>query len=255
MKQFLSVTKYTVIDIYRSRVMVSLVFLTLVVLLLSYIASEFGYGAPGKVALDVGMGLLSLTNVIIAILLGATLIGKEIEQKTLYMVLSKPISRSAFILGKITGLSSVLFLNTLLLGSLSCLIYYYFNGALNSLVLWTMLFSFFEAIIVLFFSVLFSLVTNTTLTVIYTFVLYVVGHALNETMKLFMVQNSVFLKGFLDFIYVIIPNFYRLNLKDHLIYEQVLTANYYVPTLIYTLLYIGALAGIVVVTFKRKNLD
>lgn len=255
MKQFLSVTKYTVIEVYRSRIMMSLFFLSLVVLTLSYVASEFGYGAPGKVALDVGIGLMSLSNVVIAILLGATLIGKEIEQKTLYMVLSKPVSRDAFLLGKIFGLSTVLLINTILLGALSCFIYKFFEGELSSLMIWVLIFSFLEAFLVLFFSVLFSLVTNTTLAVIYTLVVYVVGHALNETLKMFMVKSSAFLSFVLETAYFIIPNFYRLNLKDHLIYEQTISASYYGPTLLYVSLYLLAIMGCVIVIFRHKNLD
>ena len=103
MKNFITVVQYTFLEIYRSRIVFGLIILGLGVLLLSYVASEFGYGAAGKISLDVGLGFMSISNLIISIFIGSTLMGKEIEQKTLYMILSKPIGRTAFLMGKLVG--------------------------------------------------------------------------------------------------------------------------------------------------------
>ena len=78
MKNIITVTKFTFLEVYRSRLMISLVFLALGLVLVTFVASEFAYGAPAKVALDVGLGIMSISNLIISIFIGSTLLNKEI---------------------------------------------------------------------------------------------------------------------------------------------------------------------------------
>jgi ABC-2 type transport system permease protein len=255
MKNVLTVAKYTFIEVYRSKLMMSIGFIGLGLIILCYVASEFAFGAPAKIALDVGLGILSLSNVAIAILIGSTLIAREIEQKTLYMILSRPISRSSFLFGKIAGLSSVLLLNSILLGAISSSLYLYFEGHFQNLVLWVIYFSFLEAFVVLIFATLFSLLTNTTLSVIYTVGIYIVGHAINETSKILFAKSSVIISTVLKLAYLIIPNFYRLNLKDFVIYQQSVSNEFLINTHIYVVLYLIALMTTVNLVFKNKNLD
>ena len=204
--KFLIVSKYTFLEVYRSKLMVGLLFLAFALLALTYVASEFAYGAATKVALDVGFGIMSLSNIGIAIFIGSTLLSKEIEQRTLYMILSRPISRSSFLLGKIFGLSTVLFFNSILLGGMSIFLFTKLGGQFQSLFLWTLLFAFFESLIILVFAVFFSLITNITLSVICTFAVFVVGHALNETSKLLFLKMSPIFKTILDACFYLIPN-------------------------------------------------
>jgi ABC-type transport system involved in multi-copper enzyme maturation permease subunit len=255
MKNILTVTKFTFLEVYRSRLMVSLIFLAFGLVAITFVASEFTYGASAKISLDVGLGIMSISNLIIAIFIGATLLSKEIEQKTLYMILSRPISRASFLLGKILGLSSVLFLNSVVLGLISFLLFMKNGGSIQPLFWWALYFSFLEAFTVLVFAVFFSLLTNTTLSVIYTIGIFIVGHALNETSKTFLLKVSALLKGALAICFIIIPNFYRLNLKDFLLYQQNIAWDYLFSTQLYIYLYLIALLALVTLIFKNKNLD
>lgn len=255
MKNILTVTKFTFLEVYRSKLMISLAFLAIGLIGVSYVASEFAYGAPAKVALDVGLGVMSISNLIISIFIGSSLVNKEIEQRTLYMVISKPISRSSFLIGKIFGLSSVLLINSLVLGLLSVFIYLFFDGIYSPLMLWSIFFSFLEVLSVLIFAVFFSLITNTTLSVIFTIAVFIVGHALNETSKLLFVKASNIYNGFMDVLFLLIPNFYKLNLKDFVLYQQNISNDYLISTLLYLALYLIALMSAVLLIFKNKNLD
>ncbi|MBC7429266.1 MAG: ABC transporter permease subunit [Bacteriovorax sp.] len=255
MRNILIVTKFTFLEVYRSRLMISLVFLALSLVVITFVASEFTYGASAKISLDIGLGIMSISNLIIAIFIGATLLSKEIEQKTLYMILSRPISRGSFLTGKILGLSSVLLLNSIVLGLVSFFLFVKNGGVIENLFWWTLYFSFLEAFTVLIFAVFFSLLTNTTLSVVYTIGIFIVGHALNETARTFLLRVSELLKIVLNICFFIVPNFYRLNLKDFLIYQQDISWNYILATQLYIYLYLIALLALVVLIFKNKNLD
>lgn len=255
MKNTLTVAKYTFIEVYRSKVMVSIFFMALGLLAVAYVASEFAYGAPAKVALDFSLGLTTVSNLIMAIFIGATLIRKEIDQRTLYMVLSRSISRSSFLVGKVLGLSIVLFINTVVLNLIGQALFHYLGGSFQNLIYWCMLFSFFESLIVMLFAILFSLITNTALSVIFTVVIFIAGHSINETSKILIAKDSHLFSGILKISNFFIPNFYKLNLKDFVLYKQSIPLNYLLSTEGYGLLYIMALLFAVAAIFKNKNLD
>lgn len=255
MKNIFTVTKFTYLEVYRSKLMISLIFLALGLVVLSFVASEFAYGAPAKVALDVGLGIMSISNLIISIFIGSTLLNKEIEQRTLYMVLSRPISRSSFLLGKILGLSAVLLINSIILGALSIFLFIHYGGDYQSLFAWAIYFSFLEAFTVLAFAIFFSLLTNTTLSVIFTITVFIAGHAINETSKILFVKMSDSLEATMNVIFFLVPNFYRLNLKDFVIYQQTIPGQYLLMTQLYIACYLFALLAAVLIIFKNKNLD
>lgn len=255
MKNTLIVAKYTFIEVYRSKVMMSILFLALGLILITYVASEFAYGAPTKIALDFGLGIMTLSNLGMAIFIGSTLLTKEVEQRTLYMILSKPISRFSFLIGKIIGLSSVLLINTVVLSALAVGIFLFVGGKFDNLIFWASLFSFLEAFLILLVAVLFSLITNTAMSVIYSILIAIIGHSLNETSKLIFAKiNPVF-----DFAVkvgnLLLPNLYKLNLKDFVLYQQGVSSDYLFRVLAYFLLYTLALLIFVVQIFKNKNLD
>jgi ABC-type transport system involved in multi-copper enzyme maturation permease subunit len=185
----------------------------------------------------------------------ASLLSKEIEQRTLYMIISRPMSRTSFLLGKIIGLSIVLLINSLFLGLLTMLLYKFHGGEIQTLFYWSILFSFFEAFIMLLFSVLFSLITNTTLSVVYSILIFIVGHALNETSQISFTKISPLFNKIVSVTNTLLPNFYRINIKDFLIYNQTIELTYLLKTQLYIIFYVISLLCLITFLFKNKNLD
>jgi len=254
-KKSFVVARYTFIEVVKSRVLTNVFLLGFGLMLISFVASEFTYGVPKRVALDFGMGTVSLSAVGIAIFMGVSLLSKEIENRTIYMVLSRPLSRASFLFGRIWGMMSVLKLNIFILSIMTISLYLYLGGNLDPLILWCVLFTIVEAAIILMAVVLFSLITNTTMSVIYSLVVYIVGHALNDTMATSLVERNSALAGFLKGVAYIFPNFSKLNVKDYLIYEQNLPFELLGGNLLYGICYFYFLLFLAMILFNRKSLD
>ena len=111
MNKTLLVARYTFKQLLKSKIMYNCFWLGLALMLFTYITSEFSFGNPRFIAMDFGVGVSSLASVAVAIFLGVSLLSDEIESRTVYIALSKPISRSSFIFGKILGMGLILFLN------------------------------------------------------------------------------------------------------------------------------------------------
>ena len=137
----LVVSKYTFLEIYKSKVMINVLFLGLALVVLSYVASEFTYGVPQKIALEFGLGIVTISSVAIAIFMGSTLLSSEISNRTAYLVLSRPISRQSFILGKFLGMGLILFIDIFILGLLTFILYATLGGELDAFMFASLFFS------------------------------------------------------------------------------------------------------------------
>src|SRR6476659_1520795 len=121
MMKTLTIAFYTFKEIWKSKILLNVFFVGIGLMIVTYVATEFTYGVPERVALDFGLGMLSLSSLSISLFLGVTLLSKEIESRTIYMVISRPVPRYVFILGKIFGLLGIQGLNILILSSMSLL--------------------------------------------------------------------------------------------------------------------------------------
>src|SRR5258707_5412424 len=95
----------------RDRVLYNLVLFVLLLTAGAIFLGELSAGQETKIIIDLGLSAMLLFGVFIAIFVGVGLVYKEIERRTLYAILSKPISRSQFLLGKYLGLCATLFVN------------------------------------------------------------------------------------------------------------------------------------------------
>ena len=94
----------TVRQAVRSRLLYTLLFFGLVLIATSVGVSSLSYVESERIVQDVGLAAIRLFGVGIAIFVGVGLIHDEIERRTIYTMLSKPLSRSEFIVGKYMGL-------------------------------------------------------------------------------------------------------------------------------------------------------
>ncbi len=255
MKKIVIVAKYTFVEIYKSKVMVNIILLGILLVVACFVAAEFTYGVPQRVAIDFGLGSLSLASVGIALLMGVNLIAKEIESRTIYMSLSRPLSRFSFLVGKISGMAGILFVNVMVLGFFSLFIYLILGGAIDALMLWALLFAFMEALLVLLIVLLFSMFSNQVISVISTLSFFIIGHAISDALtNSFVTRNPALLK-LIKIYSLFFPNFSKLNIKDFVLYKQSLPTNYLVGALSYSILYSIFIFALTLTIFNRKNLD
>lgn len=246
---------YTFREIFKSKVLLITLFIGFALMVITYVATEFTYGTPEKVALDFGLGMLSFSSLGIALFLGATLLPNEINSRTVYMVVSRPVPRWVFILGKVLGLSSILMVNVLILSVMTLLCSGLLGGEISSTTILAIIFNCLESVLLLLVVVFLSLFMNTTLSTVVSLFILVTGHAIKETQTTLFVKERGYLNVILEFYHMILPGFYKLNLKDFVIYNQSLDIHYLISSFIYGTFYSLALLILIIVIFNKKNLD
>lgn len=249
------IAKYTFKDILKSKIFYVTLVVGLATMLMTYVATEFTYGVPEKVALDFGLGMFSLSSLGIAIFMGANLLSQEIESRTLYMVISRPVPRWVFILGKLIGLTSVLVINLIILSTMTLLTSYLLGGILSPMTFIAIGFNLLESILLMLVVVFFSLFSNVTLSTIISLVILVSGHAVKETQNTSFVEHRPVLKGILEIYHLVLPAFYKLNFKEFVVYNQAIDVTYVLSSFAYGCTYSFFLLFLIIKIFNSKNLD
>lgn len=253
--KLLLISLYTFKEIFKSKILYITLFIGIALMVMTYVATEFTYGTPDKVALDFGLGMLSLSSLGISLFLGATLLPNEINSRTVYMVISRPVPRWVFIIGKILGLIAILLINVLILSLMTLACSYLLGGEVNLVTIWAIVFNCLEAILLLLVVVFLSLFLNTTLATVVSLLILLLGHAIKETQETSFVKLRGYLNTVLEAYHLILPGFYKLNLKDFAIYQKTIETSYLVNAFLYGTFYSLFLLFLIIFIFNRKNID
>ncbi len=254
-KKISIVAKYTFLETVKSKLLLNIVFMAVAIALVSYIASALTYGTPDKIALDVGLGLTSIGVKVIAIFYGVGIIQHEIDTRTIYLVLSRPLRKVEYFLGRLSGLGLMLFLNVLLVGAFALIAYLFLGGQLSVLMVWTLLFTFLEALILLLLVVICALFSSKVLAILLSISCYVAGYIAHDLLLLNTFAQEGYFKPLLKLVTLVLPDFSRLNLKDYLLYEQTVPQGYLTSAGVYGSLFIIAFLIIGSILINKKSLD
>lgn len=255
MKKIFLVAHYTFSEAVKSKILLNIIFLGLAFLISSYVASELTYGTPEKTSLDIGLGLTSIAVKIIAIFYGVSIIQSEVENRSIYLVLSRPITKIEYFLGRVLGMTGILFVNVFMLGAVSISLYLIMGGRVDALMLWAIFFSFIESLLLLLIVVTCSLFSSKVLSILLGLSAYISGYVSSGLLE----SNQFAKNGLFNFILRILdttlPNFSRLNLKDFILYEQSVSFDILVATLAHACLFVIVYLILGSLLMKNKSLD
>lgn len=244
----------TFLEVKKTKLLTIISLLSLFIIFITLLAANLTYGVPKKIVIDFTLGLLSISSIGIAIFFGVELIAREIENRTLYMILSRPVTRAEFIIGKILGLNLVLLVNTLILCVPALVLYQGYGGSLNPLVCGAIFFIYLEAMLVLLLAIGFSLFTNKVLASLFTIILLFSGHFVEDVLASRLISSMPMTKKFLEHYDLYFPAFYKLNLKEHVLFLEELDLTYFFNISFYAFIYASALVLLISFFFSKRDL-
>lgn len=197
----------------RDRILYNLLIFAILIIGLSGILSTLSIGEQVRIILNIGLAAIEIFGVMMAIFLGIGLVYKEIERRTIYTILSKPIKRYQFLIGKFSGLLFTLLVNLIIMTVGLVGIVYLMGWSVNIVFFQAIVLIFMEFVLVTSIALLFSCFSTPTLSAIFTLSFFVIGH-LTEDIKFFgsKADNPIIQKVSL-LIYYILPNLENFNIK------------------------------------------
>src|SRR5271170_5537793 len=176
--RILHIAANTFREAVRDRVLYNLIAFAVLISGAAILVGQISIGIERLVVVNLGLTAVSLFGVVIAIFIGIGLVSKEIEKRTLYTVLSRPVRRWEFIVGKFFGLAGTLVVNTffMAIGVFAALLYvsHKFIGS-DAVVFVALYFIVLEFLIVCSLALLFSSFSTPLLSAVFTFSLFVIG--------------------------------------------------------------------------------
>ena len=215
--------------------------------------STLTVGEQSKIIEDLSLSGIEIFGVIIAIFVGIGLVNKELEKKTIYTIISKPIKRWQFLLGKYLGLAFTLLSYVAVMTVCYMLVLWLYTSTLPWQTLIAVLLIYVELLVVTASAILFSTFSTPTLSASYALAIYVIGNMTGDLRELAAKAGSAGASALLNFFYYFLPNLQDFNVKSEMVHNIPVTAGFVLSAITYGLMYVMAILAVSVLVFQRRN--
>lgn len=249
-----TIAKNSFQEIIRDRILYFIGFFSLLLILAQRILPEIAAGTHEKILLDFGIGAIAILSVVVAIFIGTATINKEIEKRTLLMLIPKPISKAELIVGKHLGLWAVLavtiaIMMTIYLGMLGFSDIDYPTNALLIAAAYLLI----ELALIIAVALLFGVFTSSILATLLSFGVYLMGHFSQDLVELGKLSENPSIERLTTGLYLVLPDLSRLNLKNDAVYGLLPSSGELLSHGLYGLLYTTLLLVIAITIFAQKE--
>ena len=253
MMRVFAIARNTFRESIRDRVLYSLLFFGLIVIVASVVTQEVTIGDSDKVVRSVGLGSIRLFGSVFAIFLGIGLVYKELERKTIYTIASKPIARWMFIVGKYLGLMAVMAVMVLAMGTIYTMVLAWQQGLPSGGVFVSLGMMYVELGLLTAWALLFSSYSSPIVASLFSASVLIIGN-LADDVKLFGGQaDSESVRQLSEVVYWAIPNFSVLNVTDLAVHGLPIEPARVGWSVAYGLGYIVAVLAASTLVFERRD--
>jgi ABC-type transport system involved in multi-copper enzyme maturation permease subunit len=236
----------------RERVLYNLVFFAVLMTLSGLLLGQLSIRQDEKILKDIGLAAMEFFGTLIAVFIGVGLVSKEIERRSLYPLLAKPLSREEFFLGKFVGLAFTLLVN---LGVMTGGLYLTLlaTGRRADPRLLAAIYPIFLGLtLVVAFAMLFSTLTSSALASVFTVGVVVAGRFTDVVRNMREVAPGM-PRWFTEALYVALPNFRNFDFKDRVAYGDPVPAAVLAWVTAYAAAYVAVALGLGLASFRSRD--
>ena len=237
----------------RDKILYNLLFFAVLLIGASVLLADLTIMEHHRMVTDMGLAAINLIGVIIAIFVGIGLVSKEIDRRTIYTIMARPISRARFIVGKYLGLVLTLAVNAAIMVIVFFGVLVMYRVPISGVLLQAIQLIFIEWLVVTALALFFSTFSSTTLSAILTMAFYVIGHLTADLKGIAEKSDSGVVKAVMNSLYYVCPNLEMLNIKGQASHGVQVAFAYQGLATMYGLLYTVLLITAACVVFQRRD--
>jgi ABC-type transport system involved in multi-copper enzyme maturation permease subunit len=262
MRRILVIAGNTFRETVRDKILYNLILFALIMILSSIMLGQLTLGNEEKVILDLGLSSISVFGMLIAIFIGIGLVYKELEKRTAYALLAKPVHRYELILGKYLGLLFTLLVNLsiMTIGLELALLYNGHIGIWGYVRILPAVYMVFLALAVTTaLALLFSTFSTPALSALFTFFLWIAGHFSRDLLNFGELTKQTAVLWLCRIVYYVVPNLTNFDIIDSRSviqsagYSRPIDAAAIAGSTLYCIVYCSAILALAVVIFKRRD--
>ncbi len=241
----------------RQKLAVNLLVFGLALVVASVTISDLTFGEQYRIIVDIGLSAIEIFGTLIAVFLGAGLVAGDVQRRTVFPIVAKPVSRAQYVAGRYAGLVATTTVNLALMAAgFVAVLAFYLRGvafladtpvlaALGAIAL--------QLAMIAAVAVLFSTFTTPTLASIFCLSLVVAGHLASDLVRYWSKQGP-WLAWAGRALYALVPNLEALNFKEAVVYKDPIAAGTLVPAFAYGVLYAVGVVAVAAGVFTRRDL-
>ncbi len=237
----------------RDKVLYGLVLFSIIFIGASQILKPLTIGEEIKITKDIGLASISFFGLLIAVFIGTRLLYEEIEKKTIYTIISKPVKRWQFILGKYIGLLWVIATVVVIMTLWVFIVLFVTTGTFDITLLLGIFYIFLQLMVVTAIALFFSTFTTPIMSGLITFMLYFTGHLTRDILVVAELSKSKIVTVISHIIYFILPNLSNFNIKGEIVHNVPIARSFLFFSLSYGLIYIIFLLLLSIIIFQRRD--
>ena len=257
MRNVWAVATNTFREAVRDRVLYNLVFFALLMMGAAILVGQISIGIEESVMASLGLSAISIVGIFIAVFIGVGLVSKEMDKRTLYALLAKPVHRWEFLLGKFCGLVMTLAVNTAAMAVGLYIALWYVKHPLGSSD-WYLLVAVYliwlKLALIVALAMLFSCFTTPFLAILFTLGIYVAGLFAVDLRTMQAVDLTPAAMSMFKGISYVLPNFENFNVMASVVHGRSVPATLVAQDTGYTIVYSGIVLIAASLVFARRNL-
>jgi ABC-type transport system involved in multi-copper enzyme maturation permease subunit len=250
----------------RDRVPLTIVGFGALLVAASFLIGQLTAGQDLKIIKDLGLAAINLLGLFIAIFIGINLVAKEVERRSIYNLLSKPLTREQFLVGKYVGLVMTLAVNiTAMCIAFYAVLYYHDlvatpgersawpTPAMDPRLLIAVTLIFGELMLITAVALFFSSFAGPIVSMLLTFALWIAGHFNADLRQFEQVVDSPVVAALARALYYVLPNLAPFNVKAEVVYGVPVAPTHVWLTLAYAFVYIAMALVAAAMLFRRRD--
>lgn len=253
MREIWAIAINTFREAVRDKILYTLLAFALVMIGTSTVLGWLSIGQEIKIIKDIGLACIAVFGSLIAIFIGIGLVYKEIDRRTIYTIMAKPIHRFEFLLGKYLGLALTLFVNVGIMAAGLLALAWVAEGRPSPRLLLAVAMSFLGHLVLTAVAIFFSTFTTPTMSAIFSLSIFVMG-SLSENLRLFASQFAgPALRRAVVALYYALPNLSNFDVKGAVVHGQPVPGSLLAFSVAYAVAYCVMMLLLSIGIFERRD--
>jgi ABC-type transport system involved in multi-copper enzyme maturation permease subunit len=237
----------------RDKILYNLLFFAAMLMGMSMLLADLTIMEHHKIIKDIGLAAINLAGVMIAIFVGISLVSKEIDRRTIFTIMARPVTRAQFILGKYLGLIITLSVNLIAMTGVFGATLLAYRIPIQASLFQAIELIFVELLLVTAVALLFSTFSSSTLSAIMTLGIYVIGHLTTDMKGIAEKSENAMTTNLMKALYYLCPNLEALNVKGQAATGVAISLTYQSLATLYGVLYAALLVAAACAVFQRRD--
>jgi ABC-type transport system involved in multi-copper enzyme maturation permease subunit len=238
----------------RDRILYLFIGFAIVMVISTKLFGMLTVGDESKIVKDIGLAAMQFFSMLIAVMMSMLLISREVDDRTVFNILSKPVRRWQFIVGKYLGLVAIVAANLLLITVILMVMVRVYTGQFDPMLVFAAAMTMLEMSVVAAFATLFAVLTRPILGSLMTLAMFIVGHTSADLWMLTRQLPGTFTRAVITVVYYLVPNLERFNFRTEVVHDLPIQPAAVAWAVVYATAFVAVLLILAALRFQTKDL-